>query len=744
MNGNIGHSRIGGASFRSNNCSKYNCLLPMTFKGNMTNNHYYHPGNRASWSKRMRPNGGNGANGNARNANRPGINRLGGPEKTLVELCSDEELEQRAYDFFAKLQLTYDSGDIPQYESMVNADYGNSPAQLDVSQPPSQNFKLFISGNYGPSQYGAEYVGQDYQIDAVQDEDGNNIGYTYKYGAKYLRTRESIPGGYKGGYQIAAQNSKNWTFEHGGEVKCEFENLTSSNARLKFRFEEKMWPNNSYNFETDFSPDILGNSSGILVININNQPATSDGYEHIVLEMYGEGDGSGVIKLKNIEIREYTNAATEVPRTFNTETILFVEAYGPATRKDGNQVFLYGYIHNWSGFYLQQENAMNIFPISFSNGGNIAFRYNNSENNEVKIRFRFDSDVNFFTDVFTVPPNSIGDGRINIPPSDKLYTGIHLFLTEQGRVTLTYTELTSDSRTLIFPNFNSQSINTKLSSAVFNFETTSGLPYRTNNEIQIYDENNAQIIADGEDNAGALRITLIKRDGQLISSRLSAHSTSNTPYVKIQKGWQTFINIRAKLPVAYNGTGDRISEFPLWAALSLLGSEFRAGIYWPNCGEIDIMENAYNRHQSNKFTTAIHSAGGSDYKTFELVDDLVNEFHNFGVIITAGTNNNENKIEILFEGRVIHTFRGNEENLGLFENQINGGDTKYYDIIFHIAVAGTFNEGEGADVDYDWKDLDESSRLNKILNDPPYNNWNGESEMIIKSVNVVMRKIERC
>ena len=53
----------------------------MTFKGNMTNNHYYHPGNRASWSKRMRPNGGNGHNGNARNANRPGINRLGGTRK---------------------------------------------------------------------------------------------------------------------------------------------------------------------------------------------------------------------------------------------------------------------------------------------------------------------------------------------------------------------------------------------------------------------------------------------------------------------------------------------------------------------------------------------------------------------------------------------------------------------------------------------------------------------------------------
>ena len=82
MSRSIGSPKIGGASPNCNNCIKSTCLLPMTFTGNMTNNHYYHPGNRASWSKRMRPNGGNGKNGTQTGANRPGINRLGGPLKS--------------------------------------------------------------------------------------------------------------------------------------------------------------------------------------------------------------------------------------------------------------------------------------------------------------------------------------------------------------------------------------------------------------------------------------------------------------------------------------------------------------------------------------------------------------------------------------------------------------------------------------------------------------------------------------
>tara|TARA_Y100000816_G_C25684235_1_gene362216 strand:- start:178 stop:357 length:180 start_codon:yes stop_codon:yes gene_type:complete len=53
----------------------------MHFTFNINNNNYYNSGNRSSWSRRMKPNGGNGPNKSNRSTNRPGINRLGGKTK---------------------------------------------------------------------------------------------------------------------------------------------------------------------------------------------------------------------------------------------------------------------------------------------------------------------------------------------------------------------------------------------------------------------------------------------------------------------------------------------------------------------------------------------------------------------------------------------------------------------------------------------------------------------------------------
>ena len=72
----IGLYRLGGSSFCCKRCDNKNCLLPMKFTGNTTNDWYYKPGNRASWARRSRPGG--GQNRGRQNANRIGVNRLGG------------------------------------------------------------------------------------------------------------------------------------------------------------------------------------------------------------------------------------------------------------------------------------------------------------------------------------------------------------------------------------------------------------------------------------------------------------------------------------------------------------------------------------------------------------------------------------------------------------------------------------------------------------------------------------------
>ena len=72
----VGHYTLGGSYSRCNHCANSNCLLPMTFTGNKTNDWYYKPGDRASWARRSRSGG--GQNWGRKSANRIGVNRLGG------------------------------------------------------------------------------------------------------------------------------------------------------------------------------------------------------------------------------------------------------------------------------------------------------------------------------------------------------------------------------------------------------------------------------------------------------------------------------------------------------------------------------------------------------------------------------------------------------------------------------------------------------------------------------------------
>lgn len=72
----VGLYKLGGSSVSCLKCNNRNCLLPMNYTGNLNNNNYYQPGNRASWARRSRSSG--GQNWGRRNVSRIGVNRLGG------------------------------------------------------------------------------------------------------------------------------------------------------------------------------------------------------------------------------------------------------------------------------------------------------------------------------------------------------------------------------------------------------------------------------------------------------------------------------------------------------------------------------------------------------------------------------------------------------------------------------------------------------------------------------------------
>lgn len=255
-----------------------------------------------------------------------------------------------------------------------------------------------------------------------------------------------------------------------------------------------------------------------------------------------------------------------------------------------------------------------------------------------------------------------------------------------------------------------------------------------NNEIQIYDENNAEILSDG-----SLKITCGKGQSILnklsvLSSRLIAYSSPEMPFITIQKGKKTHIKITAKLPIARDGGGNAIPGVPLWPALWLLGSEFKFGINWPFCGEIDIMEFASNKYAPNIYSSAVHYADNQNNHTYEYKQHITNKnltetFNDFEIIIYAGTDSTQNKIDILINSVKIHTyFDNNSINKELFEAS-DGSDVKYYDLIFNIAIAGDF-------VGPPWNGLSLDDRLSRILND--YTNWNSVSEMEIRNLSVTM------
>jgi beta-glucanase (GH16 family) len=206
------------------------------------------------------------------------------------------------------------------------------------------------------------------------------------------------------------------------------------------------------------------------------------------------------------------------------------------------------------------------------------------------------------------------------------------------------------------------------------------------------------------------------------------------PFITIQKGKKTHIKITAKLPIARDVNGSAIPGVPLWPALWLLGSELNLpAIDWPFCGEIDIMEFAYNNYDPDTYNSAVHYADNLDNHTFEselhkTTKNLTETFNDFEVIIYAGTDSTQNKIDILFNSVKIHTYDGNSINKELFEAQ-DGSDVKYYDLLFNIAIAGDF-------VGAPWIELTMAERLSKILDEYP--TWNSVSEMVISNLSVTM------
>jgi beta-glucanase (GH16 family) len=112
-------------------------------------------------------------------------------------------------------------------------------------------------------------------------------------------------------------------------------------------------------------------------------------------------------------------------------------------------------------------------------------------------------------------------------------------------------------------------------------------------------------------------------------------NTANRPGGNVQYG---LIEARIKLPGGPNGQGDG-----LWPAFWMLGANRQQGVAWPNCGEIDIMEQGYGGPTTISGATHFGSISGptrSDtVATYTLPggQGFYSGYHTFSVYWTPGS-----------------------------------------------------------------------------------------------------------
>ena len=232
--------------------------------------------------------------------------------------------------------------------------------------------------------------------------------------------------------------------------------------------------------------------------------------------------------------------------------------------------------------------------------------------------------------------------------------------------------------------FDSESINLNN----WNFEVW--WPGQVNNEKQAYTSstNNARL---ENDNLviTALRENLdLNNDGipdtEYSSARLTTANKFSTVYENVCgecDGGKIKVEVRAKLPT---GVGT-------WPAIWMMPNNSEYGS-WPNSGEIDIMEHV--GYDPNVIHSSVHNAtnsgslGGTNQTSSQLIVDVENNFHTYGLI---------------WSDEEIVTYIDNEQNIVLdYDNpslssyEIWPYDKEFF-IILNLAIGGTWGGVNGID-----------------------------------------------
>lgn len=199
--------------------------------------------------------------------------------------------------------------------------------------------------------------------------------------------------------------------------------------------------------------------------------------------------------------------------------------------------------------------------------------------------------------------------------------------------------------------------NTFLNLNHWNYELGDGCPELCgwgNNEFQIYTKENV-FIRDKN-----LVIKATKHGNKYYSGRITTKD-------KIEFQYGT-VEVKAKLPT---GTG-------VWPAIWMLGHDID-DIFWPLCGEIDIME--YVGKTPGKIHTTLHtkdSYGQSINTKVTTIENIEDGFHIYKM------NWDKNKIQFSVDDNIVYTFSPANKN------KINWPFDKPFYLILNLAIGGEF------------------------------------------------------
>src|SRR5579871_4386303 len=156
--------------------------------------------------------------------------------------------------------------------------------------------------------------------------------------------------------------------------------------------------------------------------------------------------------------------------------------------------------------------------------------------------------------------------------------------------------------------------NTPPDSSKWTYDVGTGLNGWGNNELETYTSSTDNVFLDG---AGDLVIRALNTPNGFTSGRIKTAGRFSFQYGMVQ--------VRAKIPYAQG----------IWPAVWMLGAGF-PGVPWPDCGEIDLMENfGVLQNDAANFRAAIHGpadTGAGISGTYTLPSGKVSDdFHLFTV-----------------------------------------------------------------------------------------------------------------